>query len=86
MRNYLKSDEEYKYCDKCEKPTKYWIDSVCKKCRPEPPTTENLIILTYKRLGSIKSHLTFYTLVLIINIIIILLFLLGIVELGNNYY
>ena len=33
------------YCDKCEKPTKYWIDSVCKKCRPEPPTTENLIIL-----------------------------------------
>ena len=58
-----------------------WIDGVCKKCRPKPPTTEQLLTLSFRKLKSMNSQITFFTILVIINLIGILLLLFGIVEL-----
>lgn len=68
-------------CEKCNRnQIKKWNDGVCTGCRSEPPTSEQMLALSFRRLNSINSHLTFYTVLVVINIIVILLVLFGVVD------
>ena len=69
------------YCKVCKYTNDTWIDGVCKKCRPKPPTTEQLLTLSFRKLKSMNSQMTFFTILVIINLIGILLLLFGVVEL-----
>ena len=69
-------------CDICnDGMAETWVDGVCKKCRPKPPTTDQLLTLSFRKLKSMNSQMTFFTILVIINLIGILLLLLGVVEL-----
>ena len=72
-------------CNKCNnKNVKRWIDGVCSSCRKEPPTTDQLLSISFTRLNSMNrelnsmnSKMTFFTVLVIINLIGILIWLFG---------
>ena len=63
------------YCEKCEKLTKHWVDDVCSICRTEPPESGLILI---DKMNSILGHLQFYTIIIVISIIIWILTAIGI--------
>ena len=74
-------------CFKCQENGKgdgnseTWIDGRCVVCNPKPPSTDVILGLTFKRIKSMNNHLTFYTIVMIINLIGILLLIFGTIQL-----
>ncbi|MDC0479711.1 hypothetical protein OAN19_01640 [Flavobacteriaceae bacterium] len=64
------------WCTKCQKYVTYWIDDTCTVCN-DKPNTDDILALTYQRLGSLKKHLTFYTVIIAINMIVILIALIS---------
>jgi len=76
------------YCSKCQEKgikdfgnAETWIDGRCIKCDPKPPSTDVILAMSFKKMKSMNNHLTFYTILVIINLIGILLLLFGVVEL-----
>ena len=77
-----------KYCYDCkEKEIKgyenslTWIDGRCKVCSPKPPSTDVILAMSFQQIKSMNSHLTFYTFIVIINLIGLLLLIFGVIEL-----
>lgn len=71
----------YISCEKCNRnQIKKWLDGICTGCRPEPPTSEQMLALSFQKLNSMNNQLTFYTVLVIINLIGILLLIFGVIE------
>lgn len=72
----------YISCEKCNRnQIKKWIDGVCTGCRKEPPTSEQMLAISFSKLNSMNNQLTFYTVLVVINLIGILLLIFGVIEL-----
>ena len=79
MENYMYSG--YMHCSKCDNPQiEKWIDGVCSGCRPEAPTSEQMLAISFQKLNSMNNQLTFYTVLVVINLIGILLLIFGVIE------
>ena len=82
MENYMYSGGLILKCNKCNnKNVKRWIDGVCSGCRKEPPTTNQLLSLSFRKLNSMNSQITFYTVLIVIQLILILLWVFGVIDL-----
>ena len=72
----------YMHCSKCDNhQVQMWIDGVCSGCRPEAPTSEQMLAISFKKLNSMNIQLTFYTVLVVINLIGILLLIFGDIDL-----
>ena len=58
-----------------------WIDGRCVRCDPKPPSTDVILAMSFKQMKSMNGHLTFYSILVIINLIGLLLLIFGVVEL-----
>ena len=80
MKKYMYGG--YAHCSKCDIPQiEMWIDGVCSGCRPEPPTSEQMLAISFQKLNSMNNQLTFYTVLVVINLIGILLLIFGVIDL-----
>lgn len=75
LNNYHKKKADW--CEKCQEYNPTWIDGACTICRKDKPNTTDLLAITYQRLGSLKNHLTFYTVLIAINMLVIFIVLLS---------